>query len=252
MPTMKIDRPIPAKIIFSLSDKKSTGEEFIALSGSLYQNNLIFPEPRELRRNNNILELTVIFRDESSFKNWTKNSYIVKYWGTKLQEQLIRKPKAIKEKDVILEINNCKNCSCDKSEFYILEGRSFQLNDELTCSNCLSQISYARVPLEIEIEKWQTNYQRVYLNWLESSFFEKVALKELTNYKKGRLNLEGEKVRKQLADYFKIPVYIGYFVEEPDLNQACLICGDPGTDSGLRRPNRICIACNTIFGSGDL
>lgn len=250
--TMKIDRPIPAKIFLALADTKAKGDEFLALSGSLYQNNLIYREPRELRRNKNTLELTVIFRDENSFKNWSNHPYVVKYWVTKFQEQLAGKPKTIREKDVIVDIDDCKNCSCDKSEFYILQGRSFQLNDELTCSNCLYQISYSIVPVEIEIENWQTHYQRVYLNWLESSFFEKAAIKELTNYNKGKLNLEGEKIRKQLADYFKIPVYISYFVEEPDSNQACLVCGHSGNDSGLRRPNKICISCNTIFGYGDL
>jgi Zn-ribbon-containing, possibly nucleic-acid-binding protein (DUF2310) len=245
---MKVDRPIPAKIILTLSDNKATGEEFIALSGSLYQNNLTYPEPRELRRNKNILELSVIFRDESSYKNWMKNSHIVKYWAAKFQEQLIGKPKTIKEIDIIIESDNRKNCSCNTADFYILQGRSLLFIDELTCSSCLSQISYSRVPLDIEIENWQTHYQRVYLNWLESSFFEKAAYKELTNYKKGKLNVEGEKIRKQLAEFFKIPVYISYFVDEPDVNHPCLICKQPGTDSGLKRPNRICKTCNTIFG----
>ena len=135
---MKVDRPIPAKIILTLADKKATGEEFIALSGSLYQNNLIYPEPRELRRNKNILELTVIFRDESSYKNWTKNSYIVKYWAAKFQAQLTGKPKTIKEIDVIIECDACNNCSCDKSDFLILQGRSLGFYDELVCNNCLS------------------------------------------------------------------------------------------------------------------
>ena len=68
------DKPIPAKILLTLADSKATGEEFIGLSGSLYRQNLIFSEPRELRRFKNILELTVIFRDNTSFKNWNKTS----------------------------------------------------------------------------------------------------------------------------------------------------------------------------------
>jgi len=70
----------------------------------------------------------------------------------------------------------------------------------------------------------------------------------LINYKKGKLNLAGEKIRCQLSEYFKIPVYISHFVEEPDENDTCLVCGQSGIESGMKRPNRICQNCNTIFG----
>lgn len=245
------DKPIPAKILLILADSRATGEEFIGLSVSLYRQNLIFSEPRELRRDKNILVLTVFFRDNNSFKNWRKNEEIKEFWQFKFDNLLSDKPKTIKERDVIIEVDNVKNCGCDNSDFYILQGRSLQFVDELTCSNCFGQISYSRVPLEIQLEDWQTKHQRVYLNWLESGLFEKEAYKELTNYKKGKLNLEGEKIRKQLSDYFKLPVYISYFVEEPDDNHPCLVCGQKGSDSGLKRPNRICKTCNTIFGYGD-
>ena len=245
------DRPIPAKILLSLADNKVTGEEFIGLSGSLYRQNLIFSEPRELRRDKNILELTVIFRDNNSFKNWIKNAEVEDHWQAKFDKLLSQKPKTIKERDVIIEVDKVRNCNCDKSDFYILQGRSLQFIDELTCSNCFGQISYSRIPLEIEIEDWQTKHERVYSNWLESGLFEKEAYKELTNYRKGKLNLEGEKIRKQLSDHFKVPVYLSYFVEEPDDNHPCLVCGQKGSASGLKRPNRICKTCNTIFGYGD-
>ncbi len=188
-----IDKPIPAKILLTLADKKATGEEFIGLSGSLYRQNLIFSVPRELRRDKNILELIVIFRDKTSFKNWYKNAEIKEVWQVKFDNLLSEKPKTLKERDVITEVDKVKNCTCDKSDFYILQGRSLQFVDELTCSNCLGQISYSKVPLEIPIEDWQTKHERVYLNWLESGLFEKEAYKELVNYKKGKLNLEGEK-----------------------------------------------------------
>ncbi|MCU4177884.1 DUF2310 family Zn-ribbon-containing protein [Carboxylicivirga sp. N1Y90] len=245
------DSPIPAKIIFILADPKATGEEFISLSGSLYRQNLIFSEPRELRRDKNSLELIVIFRDNNSFKNWSKNTEIKEFWQTKFDKLLSAEPKTIKERDVIIEVDNVINCACKKSDFYILQGRSLQFTDELTCSNCFGQISYSKVPLEIKLEDWQTKHERVYLNWLESGLFEKEAFKELTNYKKGKLNLEGEKIRKQLSDFFQIPVYISYFVEEPDNNHPCLVCGQGGSDSGLKRPSKICKACNTIFGYDD-
>ena len=245
------DKPIPAKILLTLADNKATGEEFIGLSGSLYKQNLIFSVPRELRRDKNILDLIVIFRDKISFKNWYKNAEIKEVWQVKFDSLLSEKPKTFKERDVMIEVDKVKNCICDKSDFYILQGRSLQFVDELTCSNCLAQISYSKVPLEIPIEDWQKKHERVYLNWLESGLFEKEAYKELTNYKKGKLNLEGEKIRKQLSDFFKIPVYINYFIEEPDDNHPCLVCGQKGSDSGLKRPNRICKTCNTIFGYGD-
>lgn len=245
------DKPIPAKILLTLADNKATGEEFISLSVSLYRQNLIFSEPRELRRNKNILELTVIFRDNTSFKNWNKNTEIKEYWLVKFEKMLATKPKTIKEKDVIIEVDNVTNCTCDNSDFYIMQGRSLPFMDELTCSNCLGSISYSKVPLEIKLEDWQTIHERVYSNWLESGLFEKEAYKELTNYKKGKLNFVGGKIRQQLSDHFKIPVYLSYFVEEPDDNNNCLVCGQKGSDSGLKLPNRICKNCNTIFGYGD-
>jgi Zn-ribbon-containing, possibly nucleic-acid-binding protein (DUF2310) len=246
------DKPIPAKILFTLTDSKATGEEFIGLSGSLYRQNLIFSEPRELRRNKNTLELTVIFRDNESFKNWNKNTEIKVFWHLKFDKLLAEKPKTLKERGVIVEVDNVKNCVCAKSDFYILQGRSLQFLDELTCSNCFGQISYSKVPIEIQLEDWQTKHGRIYSNWLESGLFEKEACKELTNYKKGKLNLEGEKIRKQLSDFYKIPVYINYFIEEPDDNHPCLVCGQEGSDSGLKRPYRICKTCNTIFYNGDI
>lgn len=246
------DKPIPAKILLPLADKKATGIEFISLLSSLYRQNLIFSAPRELRRNKNILELTVIFRDITSFKNWSKNAEIKKFWPAKFKELLADKPKTIKESDVIIEVDNIKNCTCKNSDFYILQGRALQFTNQLTCSNCSGQVPYSKVPPEIELEDWQTKHERVYLNWLESGLFEKEALKELTNYKKGKLNLAGEKIRQQLSDYFKIPVYINYFVEEQDNNYTCLICGQKGSNSGLKSPKKICKTCNTIFGYDDL
>lgn len=247
--TFKItDKPIPAKISLTLADKKATGEEFISLSVSLYQQNLIYSEPRELRRKENVLELTVIFRDNASFKNWNKNTEIKELWTKKFENLLTRKPKTIKERDVILELDNDHNCVCSKSDFYILQGRSFQFCDELTCRNCFGQISYSKIPLEIEIENWQRKYERFYSNWLESGLFEKEALKELTNYKRGKLNLECQKIRTQLSDFFKLPVYIYYFDEGLDDNQSCLVCGKQGVASGFKQLSKICKTCNTIFG----
>ena len=245
------DKPIPAKILLTLADNKATGEDFIGLSGSLYRQNLIFAEPRELRRDKKTLELTVIFRDNISFKNWNKNAEIKEFWKVKFDKLLVKQPKTTKGRDVIIEVDNVKNCVCEKSDFYILQGRSLQFTDELTCSNCFGQISYSKVPLEIQLEDWQTKHERVYSNWLESGLFEKEAYKELTNYKKGKLNLTGEKIRQQLSDHFKIPVYISYFIEQPDDNHPCVVCGQKGSDSGLKRPKRICKTCKTIFGYGD-
>lgn len=246
-----IDKPIPAKILLTLADSKATGEDFIGLSGSLYRQNLIFSEPRELRRDKKKLELTVTFRDFTSFKNWDKNIEIEEFWSVKFDKLLSEKPRTLEERAVIIEVDNSKNCICSKSDFYILQGRSLQFIDELTCSNCFGQVPYSKIPLEIKLENWQVTHERVYLNWLEGGLFEKEARKELMNYKKGKLNLEGERIRKQLSEFFKIPVYINYFVEELDYNRTCLVCGQKGSDSGLKRLNSICKSCNTIFGYGE-
>ncbi len=76
----KQDRPIPAKIILTLKEANYSGESFISLSGSLYQQRLIYIEPRELRKNANKLELTVIFLDRNSYENWLGNEFIKEYY----------------------------------------------------------------------------------------------------------------------------------------------------------------------------
>jgi len=146
------DRPISAKIFLHLAENTATGEDFIGLSSSLHSQNLIFKKPDELRKKGNVLELYVIFCDLHSFKNWTKNTYIQKYWSDKFDSFLEVPPKAVEEKNVVLEVDNIFNCTCDNSDFYILQGRTFEFIDELTCNKCCGQISYSKVPIEIKLE----------------------------------------------------------------------------------------------------
>lgn len=242
-----IDKPVPAKILLSLKNKDESGERFISLSTSLYHQRLIYREPRELRKIGDKLELTVIFTERKSFKDWLRNEFIEKYCQKDFDELLKEPPVTIEEKDVIIEVDNVYNCSCEQTNFYFLKGRALQFSDELTCGNCLGQIPYSRIPLTIKIENWQTLYRRVYLNWLDSGIFEASSLRHLTNYNNGILNKEGEKIRKQLADFFGKPVYIEYFTDQPGENQTCVRCGCIGEKSGLKRPNRICKKCNTAF-----
>lgn len=242
------DKPIPAKIILKLADSAAIGYDFIGLCNTLYRLNLIYYEPRVLRRIKNTLELSVIFQDTQSYECWYDNAEVVKVWIEKFDSLLTEIPQTVEETDVIIEVDEVMNCSCENANFYILQGRTFGLIYELVCGNCLERIPYSRVPVEIKIEEWQNHYQRTYLNWLDSSFFEEEAYRELTNYKKGKLNREGEKIRILLSNYFKIPVYIHYFVDEPSGNHPCLLCGQQGIESGLTSPSRICRNCNTIFG----
>lgn len=246
----KQDRPIPAKIILTLKDENYSGENFISLSTNLYQQRLIYGEPRELRKNGNKLELTVIFLDRRSFKNWLGNEFIQKYCRKDFDDYLSEKPKTIEETNVIIEVDDVFNCSCNEARFYFLKGRTFQFIGELVCGNCLGNVPYSRIPLSIEIEEWQTLYERVYANWY-SKIFEGSALRQLTNYTKGILNKEGEKIRKELAEFLNKPVYHEYFIEKPDDNKTCVICGGKGTKSGLRRPKKICKKCNTAFDYSD-
>lgn len=242
-----LDKPVPAKIFLSLKDEEYNGEQFISLSTSLYNQRLIYGEPRELRKAGNKLELTVIFTERKSFENWVKNELIQKYCQKDFDDFLIEKPITIEEKNVIIEVDNIFNCSCEQTNVYFLKGRAFLFTDELICGNCFGKVPYSRIPLSIKIEEWQTLYERVYSNWMDSGIFEGSALRQLTNYTKGILNKEGEKIRKQLADFFGKPVYMEYFVDQPDENQTCVICGSLGEESGLNRPKRICKNCNTAF-----
>lgn len=240
-------KPIAAKIHLSLKDPNEPGDVFLSLSGTLYQQNLIYAEPRELRRSTDTLELSVSFRDSNSFDHWLSHDAIQMYWADKFKALLAHPPSTFAERDVILEVDKVENCRCEESNFYILQGRSLQFVDELTCGNCLKQISYSDIPLEIKLEEWQTYYQRFYMNWLESGLFEKAAYDELTNYKAGKLNLEGERIRSELSHHFKAPVYMLYFVDEPKENQRCPLCAEPGMDSGFGKPSKICKECQTIF-----
>ncbi len=241
------DTPIPAKIILNLADKLNNGEIFIGLSGTLYQQRLIFGEPRELRKNNGKLELIVIFLDKKSFENWLTHSCVIEYWEKIFDKYLIEKPLTLQENDVIIKVEDIFNCSCETLDFLLLYGRRYGFSNELNCSNCSGNISYSKVPLEIKIEQWQKHYQRIYRNWLDSGILEASALKQLKNYKNGKLNVEGQKIRKELSEHFKVEVYLEYFVEEPDIEKTCVICGDKGIDSGLKRPGKICKKCHTVF-----
>lgn len=246
-----IDKPISTKIKMSLLDADYDGERFIALSGDLYHQRLIYGEPRELRKVDGSLELTVIFLDRNSFENWLNNPKIIENWGEVFDSFLKEKPLTFQEQDVIIEIDKVQNCSCKKSDFYFLQGRTVQFISELICGNCLHNFSYSRIPLSIEVENWQEHYQRVYLNWLNSSFLENSAKRQLLNYKNGKLNLEGEKIRKQLAEFLEKPVYLKFFTENPDEQLTCIICGSKGIKSGLKRPKKICKKCNTAFDYSD-
>lgn len=247
-----LDKPISAKIILALVDENYDGENFISLSNHLYHKRLISNEPRELRKVNGKLELTVIFVDRESFNNWLKHPGIVEHWSDVFDTLLIEKPVTVEEEDIIIEIDKVFNCSCNNSKFFLLQGRAYRFTPELTCGSCCGNVPYSRVPLSIKIEQWQTHHQRVYLNWLESWIFEGSALRQLKNYKKGKLNLEGEKIRKELSEYFKKPVYLEYFVDEPDYKNTCMICNSKGKLSGLKRPKRICKKCNTAFDYSDI
>lgn len=244
-----IDKPIPAKILLTLSDTKISGEEFLSLSTSLYQKGLIYAEPRELRRNQNGLELTVTFTGRYAYKNWLKNNFVKEYWFEKFENLLLDLPETISEKDVIIEVDKVSNCNCKDSEivFYLLDGRRYQFIGGLTCGNCLGIIPNHKIPETIKLESWLSLFENVYAIWLASGALEKWALKELSNYKKGNLNLEGEKIRKELSEHFKKPVYISYFGEDEVTDIFCLICRSEGKESGSKRPNKICNNCFTAF-----
>ncbi len=244
-----IDKPIAAKILLTLSDKKSSGEEFISLSGHLYHCGLIYGEPRELRKNKNTLELIFTFTDTYAYKNWLKADLVKKYWLEKFEVLLSDLPKTIAEKDVIIEVDNVTNCSCKDSEikFYLLDGRRYGFIGSLTCGYCLGLTPNHKIPENIKLENWLSLHENVYSIWLNSGVLEKWALKELSNYKKGKLNLEGEKIRKELSEFFKKPVYISYFGEDDQVDILCLICGSTGENSGLRKPNKICNNCFIAF-----
>ncbi len=247
-----LDKPISAKIILALIDKSYDGYKFIGLSTALYHQRLIFDEPRELRKANGNLELTVNFVDTNSFDNWLKHPKVIEHWSEDFEKFLIGKPKTVEQKNVIVEIDKVFNCSCSDSKFFLLQGRAFGFSPELTCGSCSGSVPYSRVPLSIKIEQWQTYHQRIYLNWLDSGILESSALRQLKNYKNGKLNLEGDKIRKELSEYFKKPVYMEYFVEETDIRKTCVICGGKGIKSELKRPKRLCKKCYTAFDYSDI
>lgn len=245
------DKPRPAKIILTLKDSKGTGEPFISLSTTLYQQNLIYKEPRELRRVGDNLELVVTFRDNKSSKDWRKHKVIEKYYGEKFKTLISGKPKTKLQKDVILEVDKVRLCACKKSNSYFLQGRALGIyGNELNCGDCLGQISYSTLPINIEIENWQRHHGRTYLNYLESDFFEAKALKELKNYDKGILNKEGQEVRRQLSDYLKKPVYYMYFMTDESPDSLCPVCKTKGQLTGHGRPYKICKKCDSAFGAG--
>lgn len=243
-----MDRPYAAKIQLMLKDEEDLGIEFVGLAGSLYRENLIYREPKELRKLPHGLELRVIFRDRGACKNWLINDTVQRYWLSKFNQYLVHEPITVEEVDFFIEADQVVHCECQQSDFYILQGRSFRFCSELVCGSCLRNVSYTRIPKSIELEDWQTHYQRFYHNWIDSSLFEEEALRELTNYTEGKLNREGRRIQQQLSEYLEAPVYMDYFVENPSDTTCCVLCGSEGTDSGLIKPSKICTDCNVIFG----
>lgn len=242
-----MNAPIPARIILPLKRKVDSGEDIIGLSTTLYRQGLIYGEPRELRRNEDELILIVIFSDQYAFDHWLENEAVVQYWRTKLQDLLQSEPVTKIERDVILEVDKVKNCNCEDSGFFLLSGRRMLFIGGLFCGDCLGIIPDYKIPRNIELEAWHNNYERVYSIWLASGTLEEWACEELSNYKNGALNLEGQRIRKALELYLKRPVFLEYFEEEPSLEPHCLICGFAGEESGLKRPNRVCLECRTAF-----
>lgn len=243
------DKPTPAKIIFNLNDSSKKGEEFIGLTSSLYNASLIYDSPRVMRLEGTTLELSVTFLDHNSFKNWQKNSMIKKYWEPEFLTLLTRKPETVVQNDVLLENMEVKLCICVKSNYYFLQGRRFGIFDtELTCGTCLGQVPYSKIPTEIGIESWQRQHGRIYMNYFESSFLEKSSLSMLTNYKNGKLAIEGLMIREKLSLFLNRPVYYHYFNPNENINAVCPICKGNGNKTGLCRPSRICKKCNSAFG----
>jgi hypothetical protein len=149
----------------------------------------------------------------------------------------------------MLEVDKVRLCNCKKPNYYFLKGRTFGIFDnELNCGDCLGQISYSTLPVDIEIENWQRHHGRTFLNYFESDFFEAKALKELKNYGKGILNKEGEKIRKQLAGCLRKPVYYMFFTPDESPDSLCPICTAKGQLTGHSRPYKICRKCYSAFG----
>lgn len=244
---MTEDKPIPAKIILSLRDTSYSGEIFFSLFPSLYSLGLILDEPRELRRVNDDIICIVTFSDHHSFRSWYDHENIVKHWHGKFSEYLITKPQTIEEKGVAIEVDKIVNCTCSETEFYLLDGRRMTFTGGLYCGKCLGNIPNSRIPREIELEHWLRNFERVYRIWLDSGVLEKWALNELTNYQHGELNAEGRRLQKELEETLKKPVYLKYYEEELGTHTNCLICGNTGIDSGLKRPKKLCADCRTAF-----
>ena len=83
MNTTKKDKPIPATIVLKLKDENYSGDIFIGLSASLYQNRMAMGKPRTLRKQNDELYLIVTFQDRHSFEHWSAHPNIKKYWQEK-------------------------------------------------------------------------------------------------------------------------------------------------------------------------
>ena len=109
-------------------------------------------------------------------------------------------------------------------------------------------IPHRQIPKEIDIENWLIIYEHVYSIWLNSDILEEWALKELSDYKNGELNIEGQKLRKELEAALQKPVYLEYFEEESGFHEQCYLCNSEGEESGLKRPKYICKDCGTAFG----
>ena len=232
-------KPFAARILLPLKDENYSGEAFIGLGTTLYSNRLILHQPRELRKLKGDVCLTVIFCDQNAFETWTRHKKIQQYWAEKFKTYLKATPKTIEETDIIIETDNCVNCTCKTPAFYILDGRRMAFIGGLACGDCLGNVSMSRIPGNIRLESWLRNYQRVYSIWLDSGVLENWALQELSDYQNGELNREGHRLRKELEEHLGTPVYLTCFEEEPGEQQNCYSCGNEGIKNGLEKTSQI-------------
>jgi len=230
-----------------LKNASDSGEDLISLSVTLYQRGYIFVEPRELRRRigqSQYLELICTFVDRHAVQRWWSDSIIQKNHRNAFSK-LRRRPKIIPSRDVIVDVDAIKTCSCKKHSSLLLQGASIVPTGALICGECLHPLPNYAEPKGLDVETWSRLHSNVYDIWLSSGTLEMWARDQLADFDSD-LNKAARKIVTKAIKHYKVPAFYILFVEDGSSGK-CPRCGGKGTTSDWQKPQRVCKRCKIAY-----
>jgi len=241
--------PYPAIVSIKSNNIEEAADDFLGLTGSLYQLGYILYSPREIRfsyTHENQIDLIVTFIDEEHSESWLADPFIIKHYQTKLSK-LTEPPKVIFYPDAVFEYDNEQNCTCKSWPFMLLSPEPFTKLSPITCGKCLNHILLDKIPDGLQFEEWSAVHDHIYEIWLSSGLLEKWAEKQLGKYNSA-LNKDVLKIIKRVKKKNGIPIYYQLWQETYNDKNSCPSCKGKGVKTKLNKPKYACKHCHVAFG----